>query len=345
MKIGDFTIGSRTFIIAEIGNNHLGDPELAEKSLRAAAKTGVDAVKFQLFDPKLLVSRDEPVLAHVLDKVNKTQRERFSSMVLSHDVFTELAELAKKLGIYFMATPFDEKSVDFLDELVPAFKIASGDANNRPLISKIISKEKPIFISTGLCDQEEVDEIYASLPKDRSVLLHCIGSYPTPDDQASLFTIPFYRKRYDIQVGYSDHTQGEVASIAACALGAVVIEKHFILDKSIPGGDREVSLVPEEMSIMVNKIKRLDKMKGDLERRIMDCEQKMKVTLRRSAYAYRDFKKGEEITYKDVVWLRPVVSSGLSYADFSSKNRFFAKQEILNETPLTRENVNIEKQN
>ncbi|MFC1814713.1 N-acetylneuraminate synthase family protein [Thermodesulfobacteriota bacterium] len=343
MKIKNFEIGSRALIIAEIGNNHLGDPDLAHKTLEAAAESGVDAIKFQLFNPNLLVSNDAPVLRHVPDRIHGTQRERFKSMLLPPGAFARLAEHAKELGKVFLTTPFDEKSADILEDLVPAFKIASGDANNTPLLKYIISKGKPVLISTGTCEQEEVDKLVSIIPKDNSVLLHCVGSYPTPDDQASLSMIPFYRERYGIFTGYSDHTAGILAPLAAISMGAVVLEKHFILDKSLPAGDREVSLTPKEMFGLVKEIRRVESMLGRTPRKVLPCEKYGRTNLRRGAYAGRDIKTDEKVTIRDIIWLRPEVEKGLSFDDINKFHSLSAKEEILFEQPLTLDNVTLVK--
>ncbi|MBI5195888.1 MAG: N-acetylneuraminate synthase family protein [Nitrospirae bacterium] len=339
MKIGNFEIGRKTFIIAEIGNNHLGDAELAMKTLEAAAASGADAVKFQLFDPELLVSKDAPVLKHVPDKSHGTQRERFKSMVLPGGVFRELAQKAESIGMVFLCTPFDEKSADFLDDIVPAFKVASGDANNLPLLRHVISKGKPVLVSTGFCKQEEVDRLAEMLPKKGSILLHCIGAYPVPDNETGLSLIPFYNQRYGLPVGYSDHTADTLAPLAAVATGAVVIEKHFILDRSIPGGDRALSLEPKEMSDFIRDIRRLEKMMGDYPRKIQPSEEYGRTNLRRSAYAKYNIRKGQKITAADVIWLRPVPANSVSFEDFDTVSSFIAQKDIDSEEPLTYNNI------
>lgn len=339
MKIEDFEIGTRTFIIAEIGNNHLGDPALAYRSVEAAAQSGVDAVKFQLFNPDLLVSTDEPVLKHVPENKHSTQRERFKSMVLSSEIFEDLARKARALGLIFLCTPFDIESVDFLDQLVPAFKIASGDADNVPLIKHVISKGKPVMISTGMCNQEEVDYLVSLLPEERSILLHCIGSYPAPDEQVCLSLIPFYKERYKIPVGYSDHTIDTLVPLAAVAMGAVVIEKHFILNRSIPGGDRNLSLAPDEMGNLVKDIRRVETIQGTPLRTVQGCEMYGRHTLRRNAYTRRTFLAGERLTIQDVIWLRPATDKGVTFKDFDGSGTFIVQDKIFSEQPLTTENV------
>lgn len=341
MKIGKFEIGTKTYIVAEIGNNHLGKPELAFKSLEVVAKIGIDAVKFQLFNPDLLVNPKSPVLKHVPNNCYLTQRERFKNMMLSRDVFIELAKRAEKLGVAFLCTPFDLDSVDFLNKLVPAFKIASGDINNIPLLEYIISKGKPILVSSGMCNQQEVDKLVSLLPKDRSVLLHCIGAYPTPDNEVCLSLIPFYSQRYNMFIGYSDHTPDTLAPLSAVALGAVVIEKHFILDKSIPGGDRDLSLDGDEMTKLVRNIRRLESMIGRVPRCVQHSENYARVNLRRCAYARKLIMREDKITMDDIVWLRPVVEEGISYEDFKNNSLLKAKETIYSEEPLTKENVEL----
>lgn len=339
MKIGNFEIGRKAFIIAEIGNNHLGDAQIAMETLAAAAEAGVDAVKFQMFNPDLLVSSDEPVLKHVPDNVCATQRERFRKMMLSEKVFIDLAKKAAELNLIFLTTPFDKQSADFLDTIVPAFKISSGDADNQPLISHILTKNKPILISTGMSTQADIDNLVTNLPKNNTILLHCIGAYPTPDDQACLSLIPFYIEKYKMPIGYSDHTVGLIAPLAAVSMGAVVIEKHFILDESIPGGDRALSLSPKKMTELVTEIRRIEKMKGRVPRKIQAAEIYGCQKLRRCAYTNRKIRQGEEIMEKDIVWLRPVVKNSLHFDIFKANGHIIAVKTIEKEQPLTTEDI------
>lgn len=309
IKIGDFEIGSRPYIIAEIGNNHLGNAELAHKTLDAAIDAGVDAVKFQMFKSSELVSASEPLLKHVPDPACKTQRERFQKMELKPEVFAQLAQHAKDRKIDFLCTPFDLDSADFLDEFVPAFKIASGDATNSQLIDNLVARGKPIMISTGLCTQDEVDALVAKLPAERTILFHCISSYPTPDEDACLSLIPFYKARYGLPVGYSDHTCDLMAPVASVALGAVAVEKHFILDRALPGGDRQLSLNGAEMAQLVSDARRMHMMLGDTPRIVRPCEQYGLTRLRRSPYVRRAVKAGESIGVDDIVFMRPAVET------------------------------------
>lgn len=307
MKIGDFEIGSRTFVIAEIGNNHLGRPESAHEMLDAAADSGVDAVKFQLYTPELLVTSDMPVLAHVPKSEATTQRERFSKMRLPDEAYQDLANHAAERGVVFLTTPFDRESVDLLDPFLQAYKIASGEANNYGLIDYIIAKNKPILLSTGMCSEADIDALVDRLPTDRSAILHCIGSYPTPDDQASLAVIARMRDRYRLPIGYSDHTVDTLAPVMAVAMGATVIEKHFLIDPDSPAGDRALSITPQQMSQMVEDIRRVESMLGDGTRTLQPCEEYASRALRKCLYASNSIQEGEAIGEANTILLRPVV--------------------------------------
>jgi sialic acid synthase SpsE len=307
MRIGDFEIGSRTFIIAEIGNNHLGRVESAHEMLDAAADSGVDAVKFQLYTPELLVTADMPVLAHVPKSEATTQRERFSKMRLPDAAYQELANHAVERGVVFLTTPFDRESVDLLDPFLQAYKIASGEANNFGLIDYIKAKNKPILLSTGMCSEAEVDALVERLPADRSAILHCIGSYPTPDDQASLAVIGRMRQRYGLPIGYSDHTVDTLAPIVAVAMGATVIEKHFLIDPDSPAGDRALSITPKQMSRMVEDIRRIESMLGDSIRALQPCEEYGSRALRKCLYASTGIQAGDMISQENTILLRPMV--------------------------------------
>lgn len=330
-------------IIAEIGNNHLGSIELAHKSLDAAIDAGVDAVKFQLFVPELLITAEQPVLSHVPNNTFATQRERFGSMVLDRADFVSLADHAKERGVMFLCTPFDEQSADFLDPLVPVFKLASGDSSHCQLIDHVVRKGKPVLASTGLCDQKEVDAIVERLPGDRSMILHCVGAYPTPDEEASLGLISFYKDRYNIPVGYSDHTPDTMAALAAVAMGAVVIEKHFILDKTLPGGDRDLSLDGVGMAAMVNKIRRLELMLKGGPRHLLPSEVYGRENLRRSPYTKVQAKAGTLLGTDDIVFLRPELPAAFGVAEVLEARGLLLTEDVGPETILGPNNCELEK--
>ena len=222
MVIDSFEIGSRTMVIAEVGSNHIGNPELAVKTAVAAAESGADAVKFQMYTAEKLIDGKTPVLKYIA-QTHATQRERFKSLQLPKEAFVAFARTVKELGLIFLTTPFDEDAVDFLDPLVPAFKIASGDLTNLRLIQRVVSKDKPVLLATGFSPLEEIDWAVSQIPRDRLILLHCVGAYPTPDEEVNLESIRFLRDRYGVPVGISDHSRGILAPVAAAALGAVAI--------------------------------------------------------------------------------------------------------------------------
>ncbi len=341
LKIGNTVIGERIYIIAEIGNNHLGEFNLALKTLEAALETGVDAIKFQMFNPESLVTASTPVYKHVPDNIYSTQRERFRQMRLTDDQFLQLAKITRDNGVDFLCTPFDKSSADFLYPLVPAFKIASGDTSNYALIDHVKDKKKPLIVSTGLCDQKEVDLLVDNLPLNSTVLLHCVGSYPTPDDEVNLALIPFFKERYKIPIGFSDHTSDILAPLSAAAIGAVVIEKHFILDRSIPGGDQTLSLVPNEMKKLVDSVRRLEKMMGSSPRKLTTSELYGRTNLRRSPYSNKKIKKGEQLSINDITFLRPEVESAYPISDIIRATKIVAIQDMDIETLLTADNTQL----
>lgn len=304
MRIGNFEVGNRTLIIAEVGSNHCGDVELARRSLAAAAESGADVVKFQMYDPEKLVGLTAPVLSYIA-QTHRTQRERFRSLYLPKTMFPELAELARQKGVMFLVTPFDEEAVEFLDPLVPAFKVASGDLTHIRLLRTVAAKEKPVLLSTGMATLEEIDRAVKEFSQSRLILLHCVGAYPTPDEEADLLTIGFLGERYGVPVGWSDHTRGMTAAVAAVALGAQVVEKHFILSKNLPAADVELSADPQEFQNMVQAIRRAERQRGRLWRDPSPSEAYFRENLRRAVYARRDLATGTRLTPDMLIALRP----------------------------------------
>lgn len=307
VRIGHFEVGERTLIIAEVGSNHCGDAEIARRSLVAAAECGADMVKFQLYHPEQLVEPDAPVLSYIA-QTHRSQRERFRSLSLPRDLFLELAGLAREKGVQFLVTPFDEQAVEFLDPLVPAFKVASGDLTNIRLLKHIAATGKPMIVSTGFATLQEIDWLVGQMPRRQLCLLHCVGAYPTPLEQVHLAAIPFLAERYGVPVGFSDHTVGPLAALGAVAAGACVIEKHFMLSKDLQAADRVLSLDPEEFRWMVDGIRKIERMKGESGKSVQPAEQYFRTQLRRSVYAARDLQAGESLRPEDVIPLRPYVA-------------------------------------
>lgn len=316
MRIGNFEIGSRTLVIAEVGSNHCGDPELARRSVREAADAGADVVKFQMYDPERLVDPTTPVLSYIAP-THRSQRERFQKLRLSREVFLDLADLARQRGILFLVTPFDEEAVDFLDPLVPAFKIASGDLTNTRLLKRVVEKEKPVIVSTGFATVEEIDWLVQQIPKHQLCLMHCVGAYPTPPEQVHLESIRYLADRYHVPVGFSDHTVGITASLAAVAKGAWLIEKHFLLSKDLPAADVGLSITPEELHELVKEVRQIEQMNGTYGKSVQPSEEYFRIQLRRSVYAARDLAAGEILRENDVLLLRPFVPGAVEVRDIA----------------------------
>lgn len=335
MKIGGFELGAHTLVIAEVGSNHCGDVDLARQTLLAAAESGADVVKFQMYDPEKLVEPTAPVLSYITQS-HRSQRERFRSLSLPRGVFVELADLARQAGVGFLVTPFDEDAVDFLDSLVPAFKVASGDLTNLRLLKAVASRGKPVLLSTGMATLEEIDRATAEVPKDRLVLLHCIGAYPTPDEEVNLETIRLLRDRFRVPVGWSDHTHDCVAAVAAVAVGAQLVEKHFILSKNLPAADVELSADPTEFRDMVQTIRRVETMRGGAWRHTTPSEQYFREKLRRAVYARQEIPAGTSVTEEMVIPLRPCGADMLPANEIDEVVGKVVCRTILRETPIRR---------
>lgn len=312
MKIGSHDLTQRALIIAEIGANHEGDVAAAERLIRLAARAGVDAVKFQTYRADKIVSRTDP-----------DRQAHFARLELSNEAFRQLDHIAREEGVLFLSTPFDRESVDFLNPLVPAFKVASGDLTAGPLLTQVAEMGKPILLSTGMSSEEEIAQALESIAgiigeaalKERAVLLHCVSSYPTPPDQANLASIPFLRDRFGLLVGYSDHTLGVQACEAAVALGAVVIEKHFTDSKTGRTlRDHALSAEPDEMATLVERIRKLEPMLGHYGKAPMPAEVDNRQSMRRSVAAARPIPAGTVIAGEMLTVLRP--AEGIPPSEF-----------------------------
>lgn len=295
---------NKTFIIAEIGNNHEGDFNLAKKMISLAVDAGADAVKFQTFNPELYVSFD------------LTERiKRLKSFKLSSEEFIKLSEYAKESNILFFSTPFDIDSAIFLNKIQTIFKISSGDNTFYSLIDKICDFGKPLIVSTGLSDVRNIDKIYKRILdnwekkniKSTLSLLHCVSSYPVPDDEANISVISELIKKYpNAIIGYSDHTIGKEAALCAVSLGAKIIEKHFTIDKNYSDfRDHQLSADPEEFSDLVKSIRKIEKIKGNGKIKIRDCEKEISSQIRRSIAAKTKLDKDYLITLDDLIYVRP----------------------------------------
>jgi N,N'-diacetyllegionaminate synthase len=303
VKIGQIDISKEVLIIAEVGSNHNGDFETAKQLVCEAAQAGVHAVKFQTYKAENLIRKDVPVLTHVTGK-HKFQYERFKSLEFSETQYEGLYSLAQGLKLMFISTPFDEQSADMLNQWVPVFKISSGDLTNLPLLRHVASKKKIVLLSTGMGDDEEIALALRQFEQEQTVLLHCVSLYPTPYEKANLFSIPYLRNKFNVPVGYSDHTIGGIACLGAVALGAQVIEKHFTMNKDQLIGDHKLSLEPGDLKELAVDVKNLSRALG-LYSKPVASESEMKGKMRRSLVAKNGIKAGTILTPDMVIALRP----------------------------------------
>jgi N,N'-diacetyllegionaminate synthase len=299
------------FIIAEAGVNHNGNINLAKRLVDVAMKAGADAVKFQTFKAEDVVTKT----AEKAEYQKKTTGAEGSQFVMIKKLeieerdFEELFDYAYRKGIIFLSSPFDKRSVDLLDKLgVPAFKIASGEITNLPLIRYIARKGKPIILSTGMSTMAEIEEALRVINDEETkdiVLLHCVTSYPAKVENSNLRAMQTLRRAFKLPVGLSDHTIGITVPIAAVALGAAALEKHFTLDKNLPGPDHKASLTPEELNQMVMVVRQVEKAMGDGIKSPTEEEEEIKKVVRRSIVAKIDIPKGAFITEEMLDVKRP----------------------------------------
>ena len=289
------------FIIAEAGVNHNGSVELAKKLIDAAKDAGADAVKFQTFKTESVVVKDAQKAEYQKETTGEgSQYEMIKKLELTEEDFRELADYAKEKDIMFLSSPFDKESVDLLYELdVPASKVASGEITNLPLLRYIAKKEKPIILSTGMSTLGEIEEaldVIRSEGVEDIILLHCVSNYPARIEDVNLRAMGTLKQAFKLPVGFSDHTLGITAPIAAVALGACVIEKHFTLDRNLPGPDHKASLEPDELKEMVKAIREVEKALGDGIKRPTKEEEEIKKVARRSIVAKVDIPEGAIVT-------------------------------------------------
>ena len=303
-------------IIAEAGVNHNGSLELAKKMALCAKEAGADVVKYQTAVPKLVVS----VFAEKADYQKRetgsaeSQLEMVRRIHFGFEEHRELKAYCEAIGIEYLSTAFDLKSVDFLASLdLPVWKIPSGEITNLPYLEKVAALGKPVLLSTGMSEPEEIAAAMDVLRRGGAgevTLLHCNTEYPTPDADANVRAMTGLAKRFGCPVGFSDHTSGWEADVAAVALGAVVIEKHFTLDKTMEGPDHKASLDPEELAAMVRAVRRTEALLGSEEKHVTDSERKNRPIARKSIVAARPIAEGEVYTEENLTVKRP--GDGLS---------------------------------
>ena len=305
----------KVIIIAEAGVNHNGSLSMAFKLAEAASRSGADYIKFQTFKTELNISKTAKKADYQIENTNnnvETQFEMVKKLELSFDDFKKIKEYCDKLNIGFLSTGFDFESVDFLDKLgMDYFKIPSGEITNKPLIKYIANKNRPIIVSTGMCNMSEIGTTLNiltenSCKKSDITILHCNTEYPTPYKDVNLKAMNSIQEFLGVNIGYSDHTLGIEVPIAAVALGARVIEKHFTLDKNLPGPDHKCSLNPDELKLMVLSIRNTEAaISGSGVKEPSKSEMKNIDIARKSLHLKNDLQQGEILSARDLISLRP----------------------------------------
>jgi N-acetylneuraminate synthase/N,N'-diacetyllegionaminate synthase len=308
-------MNNKVIIIAEAGVNHNGDFENAKKLILAAANAGADYVKFQTFKADKLVSKDAKKAEYQkanLKEDGDTQYDMLKKLEMSETWHYELIKYANECGIKFLSTGFDEDSIDFLDSLnIDLFKVPSGEITNKPYLEHIAKKGKPIVISTGMSNLQEIKDAVEVIQNhqfdiNNITILHCNTEYPTPMQDVNLLAMKTIQKELGVKVGYSDHTLGIEVPIAAVALGAVLIEKHFTLDRNMIGPDHVASLTPEELKQMVSSIRNIElAISGNGIKEPSLSEQKNLLIARKSLHTNKIIKKGQTIKKEDLIMMRP----------------------------------------
>lgn len=329
-----------TFIIAEAGINHNGNPEIAQSMIDAAAESGADAIKFQTYKAERVMSVHTPKTEYQnkATKITESQVEMARKFELSKEAHEKLLDHCDKKGIMFLSSPFDMESIDLLAGLrLKIFKIPSCELTNLPYLRKIGGLRKKIILSTGMADLDEVGDaldilVGAGTALKNITVLHCVSDYPASMELANLLGMNAIKNRFKVKVGYSDHTIGIEVPVAAVALGAKVIEKHFTLSRCLPGPDQKASLEPRELKEMILAIRNIEKALGDGVKRASPPELKNRAIARKSIVAQRSIGKGEVFTQENITVKRP--GAGISPMDWDKiigrkAKKCFAPDELI----------------
>lgn len=329
-----------TFIIAEAGVNHNGSIDIAKRLIDVAAEAEVDAVKFQSFKSENIVTKVASRADYQIENEggNYTQFQMLKNLELSEDDHIILKEYCCDKGIVFMSSPFDLDSIELLEKLnVEIYKIPSSEIENVPYLKKIGSLKKKIILSTGMSNLEEVSfaiETLKSQGANNITLLHCTSSYPALYNEVNLKAMITLKKKFNVNVGYSDHTMGNEVAIAAVALGASVIEKHFTLDRKMSGPDHVASLEPNELSLLVKQIRNIEKSLGDGNKEATISEKKVKIAARKSLVALKDINEGELFTQENLCIKRPGIGGSPKKWETiigTKSKRSYKKDELIEE--------------
>jgi len=318
-------LSKKTIIIAEAGVNHNGDLDKALQLIEAASMAGVDYVKFQTFKAKNLVNKEAKKADYQIENTKEegSQFEMLKKLEIPESWYPTLMQKCKELDIEFLSTGFDEESIDFLEDIGCSFyKVPSGELTNKPYLQHIASKGKPMILSTGMATIEEIQQavevvIDSGIEKSNITILHCNTQYPTPMKDVNLHAMNDIRDTLNVSIGYSDHTLGIEVPIAAVALGASVIEKHFTLDRDLPGPDHKASLIPSELKAMVNGIRNIEQaVSGNGKKEPTESEKPNISIARKSIHVANDLNDNHVITRKDLIMLRP--GNGISPMEIDS---------------------------
>jgi pseudaminic acid synthase len=345
MKIGAFDFSERkTLIIAELSANHNGSLELAKETIRAAKRAGADCIKLQTYKADTItldIKNSQFKIDHGTTWDGRHLYDLYEEAHLPWDWHQELFETAAREGLVCFSSPFDPTAVELLEALnVPAYKIASYEITDIPLIELVASKGKPVIISTGIAGEDDIRLAIEACKKqgnEHIIILKCTSAYPTPPDEVNLATIPEIANRFNVMVGLSDHTMGIVAPVLAIAFGARVIEKHFILDKSEGGVDAHFSLDEKEFKEMVDAVRSAEKMIGKVTFEITN-KMRSQRDFSRSLYVAEDIKEGELITEDNVRSVRPGFGLHPKYwREILGKK---ANKDLLKGTPMSFDYIN-----
>lgn len=309
---------NKVFVVAELSANHNNNFDLAVKTIESMAKSGADAVKVQTYKPEsLTLDANNEIFGPKTEGIWKGQRpwDILSIGSMPYEWQPKLKEIAEKLGLTFFSTPFDKHGVDFLESFGnPIYKVASLEVNDIPLIRYIASKHKPMIVSTGVADDNDIRTVIDTCREAGNTditLLKCTSEYPAPIERANLLTIPDMKKRFGVEVGLSDHTMGSIVPVVAVSLGATVVEKHFILDRNLGGPDSAFSMEPHEFKDMVDLIRQAELAMGKVT---YDVPEKDK-NRRRSLFVVEDIKAGETLTPSNIRSIRPGFGLAPKYFD------------------------------
>lgn len=331
----------KVLIIAEAGVNHNGSLEIAKRLIDEASSAGVDIIKFQTFKAEKLVSKAAKQAEYQKKNIGKgeeTQYAMLKKLELSNEQHEELIAYCQSKNIRFFSTAFDMDSIDYLHSLdLGLWKIPSGEITNYPYLKKIASYKEPVILSTGMCELSDIENaIYVlvanGVPKDIITVLHCNTEYPTPMKDVNLKAMFEIKEKFGVKIGYSDHTEGIEVPIAAVALGATVIEKHFTLDKNMEGPDHKASLEPSELKAMVKSIRNIEQALGTGHKTVSESERKNIEIARKSIVAAKDIKEGEIFTENNLTVKRP--GNGISPMEWENvigkvAKRNFKEEELI----------------